>query len=312
MQPLKTLIFVLSNGYKPHNQIRVTTTLANTDLSKLTFREIEQTAFDKSYKQIFDLSINYQAEQIKQKMISNAVALGTAFSLAFGLKTGDDDLFLGKDKKSSHYKPLLRGANIHRYERTFDSEYVWYVPDKMIEHRKTARPGTAERFEQPKVLIRDTGGALEGTYDDEGYYVKDVLVVSLLPSNVALLKYLCGILNSRLMKFYYETSFPTLHVQRDELASLPIKLDFSDPADKARHDKMVSLVERMLSLHNPHRSSTTSPKSKKDLGEAGGGRTPQEQEMVKREIKSTDREIDQLVYELYGLSEDEIKIVEGG
>ncbi len=40
-------------------------------------------------------------------------------------------------------------------------------------------------------------------------------------------------------------------------------------------------------------------------------KTSQEQEMVKREIKSTDREIDQLVYELYGLSEEEIKIVEG-
>jgi hypothetical protein len=41
-------------------------------------------------------------------------------------------------------------------------------------------------------------------------------------------------------------------------------------------------------------------------------KTPQEQEMVKREIESTDREIDQLVYELYELSEDEIKIVECG
>jgi len=56
---------------------------------------------------------------------------------------------------------------------------------------------------------------------------------------------------------------------------------------------MVSLVERMLALHKQ------SP------------RTPQEQEMVKREIESTDRAIDRLVYELYGLSEEEIKIVEG-
>jgi len=47
------------------------------------------------------------------------------------------------------------------------------------------------------------------------------------------------------------------------------------------------------------------------LGEAGGDRTPQEQEMVKREIESTDKAIDQLVYELYGLIEDEIKVVEG-
>jgi hypothetical protein len=40
-------------------------------------------------------------------------------------------------------------------------------------------------------------------------------------------------------------------------------------------------------------------------------RTPQDQEMVKREIESTDRQIDHLVYELYRLTEDEIKIVEG-
>jgi hypothetical protein len=55
----------------------------------------------------------------------------------------------------------------------------------------------------------------------------------------------------------------------------------------------VSLVERMLELHR------RSPK------------TPQEQDMVKREIEATDRTIDKLVYELYGLSEDEVKVVEG-
>ena len=36
-----------------------------------------------------------------------------------------------------------------------------------------------------------------------------------------------------------------------------------------------------------------------------------EREMLQRQIDATDREIDTLVYELYGLSEDEIKIVEG-
>ena len=59
-----------------------------------------------------------------------------------------------------------------------------------------------------------------------------------------------------------------------------------------RNDKMVSLVERMLALHKQ------SP------------RTPQESEMVKREVESTDKGIDKLVYELYGLSEEEIRIVE--
>jgi hypothetical protein len=56
---------------------------------------------------------------------------------------------------------------------------------------------------------------------------------------------------------------------------------------------MVSLVERMLALHKQ------SP------------RTPQEQERLQREIESTDAQIDRLVYELYGLTGEEIKIVEG-
>lgn len=45
-------------------------------------------------------------------------------------------------------------------------------------------------------------------------------------------------------------------------------------------------------------------------GKTWSPRTPQEQEMVRREIESTDKAIDRLVYELYGLSEEEIKIIE--
>ena len=41
------------------------------------------------------------------------------------------------------------------------------------------------------------------------------------------------------------------------------------------------------------------------------GETPQEREALAREVESTDRRIDALVYELYGLSEDEVRIVEG-
>jgi hypothetical protein len=41
-------------------------------------------------------------------------------------------------------------------------------------------------------------------------------------------------------------------------------------------------------------------------------RTPQEQERLAREIAETDAQIDRLVYALYGLTEEEIRVVEGG
>lgn len=66
------------------------------------------------------------------------------------------------------------------------------------------------------------------------------------------------------------------------------------PTDKAQHENMVSLVERMLALHKNHQSA----------------KTPQEKESVQRQVESTDGAIDKLVYELYGLTEEEIKIVE--
>jgi hypothetical protein len=71
-------------------------------------------------------------------------------------------------------------------------------------------------------------------------------------------------------------------------------IDFSDPADVARHDRMVSLVERILVLH-------------KQLPEAA---TPHEKTALQRQIEATDGQIDALVYELYGLTEEEIGIVE--
>lgn len=72
-------------------------------------------------------------------------------------------------------------------------------------------------------------------------------------------------------------------------------IDFSDSENKARHDRMVGLVESMLSL-NKQRSEA---------------RTDLEQTLLQRQIDATDERINALVYELYGLNEDEIKIVEG-
>ena len=56
---------------------------------------------------------------------------------------------------------------------------------------------------------------------------------------------------------------------------------------------MISLVDLMLDLNKRTPA------------------TPQEQESLQRQIAATDRQIDQLVYQLYGLTEEEIRIVEG-
>ncbi|MDH7489257.1 MAG: hypothetical protein QHH80_07080 [Anaerolineae bacterium] len=74
-------------------------------------------------------------------------------------------------------------------------------------------------------------------------------------------------------------------------------LNLEDPAERAMHDRMVVLVEEMLRLKREHAEAEAALEDRRhDLARA---------------IERTDREIDRLVYQLYGLTEDEIAIVEG-
>jgi len=112
--------------------------------------------------------------------------------------------------------------------------------------------------------------------------------------------YLLGVLNSSVSDAFLKSiSTPFrggyLALNRQYIQQLPIRpIDFSSPADVAKHDRMVELVERMLDLH-------------KRLPAA---QTPHDKELLQRQINATDQQIDRLVYELYELTEEEIGIVE--
>jgi hypothetical protein len=71
----------------------------------------------------------------------------------------------------------------------------------------------------------------------------------------------------------------------------------TNPADKPRRDKRLAVVERMVQLSKKKRS---------------GKLVPPELDRAAREIASTNRETDGLVYELYGITEEGRKIVERG
>jgi hypothetical protein len=114
-------------------------------------------------------------------------------------------------------------------------------------------------------------------------------------------KFLLGVLNSRLLNAYYRAKSLTnkksmAQVKKVDLDRLPIPvLKLSDSADKARHDRMVAKVDAML-------------KSKQQLAAA---KTDRDKTYYENKCASLDRQIDLIVYELYGLTEDEIKLVEG-
>jgi type I restriction-modification system DNA methylase subunit len=295
---VKTGIFVFKKngnvGQRQRNIIEIQK-LNEQSMTYESIRTIPQVFFENTFKKIFDTSLSPEVHQFKAKIEQDTMPLGKLLDIRFGLKTGDDEMFISKKKSTSKHKALLRGENIQRYAYEFEGEYVWYVPEKMRDHKQTARPGESERFEQPKILIKDTSTRLGGTLDVENYYVKDVLILTKIDTIGLTLQFILGILNSSVIRFYYESTFPTLHVQNEELSSLPIRtIDFNNPDEKATHDRMLQLVERMLDLHKKKQHANSDS----------------EKELFEHQIKATDKEIDELVYKLYRLTEEEIKIVE--
>jgi hypothetical protein len=117
------------------------------------------------------------------------------------------------------------------------------------------------------------------------------------------LKFILGILCSKLMTFYARTKYLTtsmrggyieLRVFEVEILPIPI-IDISKNSDKAKHDDLVSLVDKMLE------------QKEKEADEPN----QQLKTMISRQIDSVGKAIDTAVYQLYNLTDDEIKVVEG-
>ncbi|MDA1050726.1 MAG: N-6 DNA methylase [Planctomycetota bacterium] len=114
------------------------------------------------------------------------------------------------------------------------------------------------------------------------------------------LHFLLGLLNSKLLDWLVKLSNSRFghgyySYNRQYIEPLPIRVpEEGEPRSESLHDGMVGLVEQMLTLHK--RSATA--------------KTTHERTALARQISATDEEIDRLVYELYGLTDEEIRIVE--
>ena len=113
--------------------------------------------------------------------------------------------------------------------------------------------------------------------------------------------YILGLLNSTLLFWELRNNSNVFRggwitCTKQYVGQLPIRpIDFALPADVAMHDRMVGLVERMLEMVPKRRAE----------------KNPQVAAQMDAQIAATDRQIDRLVYELYGLTEEEINLVEG-
>jgi hypothetical protein len=170
-------------------------------------------------------------------------------------------------------------------------------------------PKNVSLFAQPKILTPSIAARSSFTLDPTGevYFVGSGggggggYGIILYRHCTLAYQYVLGLLNSRLLDWAIKSLTSRFRggyyaFSRQFIERLPIRvIDFSNKADNKAHDRMVSLVDSMLALH-------------KQLASV---KSESQKTVIQHQIDATDAEIDRLVYDLYGLTAEEIAIVEG-
>ena len=296
--------FVLIVQRESDSEIRLnneilTTTRLNQHFVKSDEKEYSTTKqkhFSSLAGSVWNILITDKNAQVILRLNKDYPKLSEVATINRGLITGDRDKYFSDKKISNEYVPIIAGSDVNRYIVSQPSEYVLFQKPK-----GSGGSWDPEMHLAPhKIVVRQIGTKPMASLIQEPIAVTGNLF-TVRASSIEEEHYLLGIFNSKLIEFFwkimfsdFKSSFPQVTIF--SLAQIPIRpINFSDPAEKAQHDKMVSLVERMLALQKSLKST----------------QNPQEADRLMREVESTDRAIDGLVYELYGLSEDDIKVVEG-
>jgi hypothetical protein len=165
--------------------------------------------------------------------------------------------------------------------------YKWYEIQDTIDYY--------QEFEKPKIIYAEIATQGQFTIDSNSFFSDTTSYIMGSDS-----EYLLGILNSDLFTFLFSKTSSEIRGgffrwKRQYICPIPIRmLDLSNSTDKAIHGQISQLVKFMLSL-------------KKQLAMAN---SESQKEIIQRQVDATDAEIDRLVYELYGLTNEEIAIVE--
>jgi type I restriction-modification system DNA methylase subunit len=209
-----------------------------------------------------------------------SIKLGDIAGFSLGIKTSNDKKFISNIPFKEDCYHLIRGRNIQRYNTPISDEWIWYRPDLFME-KVGAGPRRIEYFTtSPKILIQDIATEICATIDENKYLCNDTINLIYKLNKGYSFQYILGLLNSKAVRFWHKKVFPEgLHIKIYQLKEIPI------PSIKEEEQKpFIMLVNQILAIKRRNISEDTS-----DL----------------------ESEIDHLVYNLYGLTEEEIKIIEG-
>ena len=292
---VETVILVLGN--RPLDGHKVKFGWISPDGSIEEQASVPQVNFSANYKSAFAAPADENVSNLKKRIEAVGVKMGDMlnFNQAIALKH-DRAACLDDAPLTNKHRMVLDGRHISRYVTGDSRNYFKFDVAKIHSCKREDIFLLAE-----KIFMRRVGDRIIASYDDvQRFALNTLVVVSPRPACTWSPRFVLGLLNSKLVNFYYVTFLKSSkkvfsEIQARQVQQIPLpKLDPKNKSDVAVHDRIVSLVEKMLTLH-PQRAAA---------------KIPHEQTALDRQISATDTQIDREVYALYGLSAEEIQLVE--
>jgi SAM-dependent methyltransferase len=254
---------------------------------------VSQSKYCYSNGKVFSLNTE-ENNSLLEKIEDKSVLLGDICLIKNGVNTGNAaKILLSKENKGKTYKKILEGKDINKYTLNWSGMWINYDKDlkkqldpSMLETRQSYVDFSLRDesiFNSEKLIIRQTADRPIATIDNEGFITRHSTHLILSNSKDYSLKYVLGLINSSLMKYYYRALVPEegkafAEVKAVNLKKLPIK-----KLSLIEQQPFIHLVDQILSMKNSDPSSVN--------------------------IKELEDQIDNMVYELYGMSQEDINLI---
>jgi type I restriction-modification system DNA methylase subunit len=204
--------------------------------------------------------------------------------------------FISNKKLSKEYKPMLEGKDIKKFQTNFGGNYVLFDRKKI--HR--ARPDYVWEADKKIVIQRISGGKspLVSTIDKDKYLAfASTNLLLIKPAFIAEYPYelICSLINSKLWNFYYSKNFSngsnlTVNISKTFLEMLPLPIKPNREIVK----NISTIVGQLLTLNEDVKTANLDSKK----------------EQIKSKIEYNEDKINALIYQLYKLTDEEIKLIE--
>ena len=249
---------------------------------------IPQSTFMEQENYEFRLHIDKQTGRLLEKIKNNSIPLRELVSISRGIEKGSNES-IQTDSPENLFVPILVGKDIDRYSITFKNRYIKYNEDSKADFK------SRDIFDTTKILVQRIRNLslkrrIVATLDSNRFYTMNTLRILTAKSQKVSLSYIVALLNSKLINYWFLKMFNNKDIYAYQLEQIPIRI-----TEEKISNKLIILADRMLLLH-------------KELS-ASQNRTDKHNS-IEEEIKKIDTEIDDLVYKIYGITEEEKKVIE--